>query len=83
MSATCNHINKQKNVPWFFRAEQLASAQNPDKENSSKSRGGSFFKKRTARRAKSLGKDHWDDVIFCVYALYYLPLKFHKHAMFK
>ena len=26
--------------------------------------GGSFFKRRTARRAKSLGKDHWDDVIF-------------------
>ena len=25
---------------------------------------GSFFKRRTARRAKSLGKDHWDDVIF-------------------
>ena len=51
----------------------MALAQNqPEKENQSK-RGGtsSFFKKKTARRAKSLGKDHWDDVIFGRNAAYY------------
>ena len=51
-----------------FRAEQLCLTQNPDKENipgdGKRAQGGSFFKKKTARRAKSLGKDHWDDVIF-------------------
>jgi len=34
-----------------------------NKSNSS-NRSSSFFKKRTAWRAKSLGKDHWDDVVF-------------------
>ena len=51
----------------FCRADELAaSQQNPEKENQPGKRGsgGSFFKKKTARRAKSLGKDHWDDVIF-------------------
>ena len=41
--------------------------QSPDKENvpgKGGRAGGSFFKKKTARRAKSLGKDHWEDVIF-------------------
>ena len=54
-----------KYFPFLFRAEQLALAQHPDKENqpNKPSRGGSFFKKKAARRAKSLGKDHWDDVI--------------------
>ena len=44
-----------------------AAQHTPDKENTptSKSKPGGFFKKKTARRAKSLGKDHWDDVIFC------------------
>ena len=45
----------------------IAEKEQYNKENSpSKSSrgGGSFFKKRTARRAKSLNKDHWDDVIF-------------------
>jgi len=51
----------------------MALAQNQsDKENVPSGRkhgkmgsgGGSFFKRKTARRAKSLGKDHWDDVIF-------------------
>ena len=34
-----------------------------DKENKGSLRGGSFFKKK-ARRAKSLNKDHWQDVVF-------------------
>ncbi|ELU09381.1 hypothetical protein CAPTEDRAFT_221876 [Capitella teleta] len=59
-------------IPNHNRAEQLALAQNLDKDNTdTMSRdpragprsGGSFFKKK-ARRAKSLNKDHWDDVIF-------------------
>ena len=57
----------------FFRADQFAQAQNPaDKEQQSQSQrstGSSFFKKKTARRAKSLGKDHWDEVIFCEYQI--------------
>ena len=59
----------------IFRAEQLAmnSASNGSsggegKENgvvkgSRSFRGGSFFKKK-ARRAKSLNRDHWEDVVF-------------------
>jgi len=31
---------------------------------SKSNRNSSFFKKKTAWRAKSLGKDHWDDAIF-------------------
>ena len=46
----------------------MCLALNPDKENipgdGKRGQGGSFFKKKTARRAKSLGKDHWDDIIF-------------------
>ena len=58
----------------FSRADQFASIQNnPDKENQPKSHrsggGSSFFKKKSARRAKSLGKDHWDEVIFCKYEI--------------
>ena len=64
-------ITSTYEILFYFlcRAEQLALAQHPDKENqpSKPSRGGSFFKKKVARRAKSLGKDHWDDVIFCEY----------------
>ena len=50
----------------FYRAEQLKQAQTIQPEDTSKrsNKGGSFFKKKTARRAKSLGKDHWDDVVF-------------------
>ena len=54
------------------RAQQIVTAQqSSDKENTPLKSGrpvgrqsGSFFKKKVARRAKSLGKDHWDDVIF-------------------
>ena len=50
----------------FYRAEQFKQAQTIQPEDTSKrsNKGGSFFKKKTARRAKSLGKDHWDDVVF-------------------
>ena len=50
----------------LYRAEQLKQAQTIQPEDTSKrsNKGGSFFKKKTARRAKSLGKDHWDDVVF-------------------
>ena len=56
-------------IPNNTRADQFASVQNnPNKENQPKSHrsggGSSFFKKKSARRAKSLGKDHWDEVIF-------------------
>ena len=56
------------------RAEQLARVPTQSESESAPGGGrkhgkagggaGNFFKRRTARRAKSLGKDHWDDVIF-------------------
>jgi len=52
------------------RAEQLAVSQSADKENmpssatKSSNRGSSFFKKKTAWRAKSLGHEHWEDTMF-------------------
>ena len=33
-------------------------------------RGGSFFKKK-ARRAKSLNRDHWEDVVFGEFKLFF------------
>ncbi len=64
--SACNY-----QIIFYFRAEQLALAQSqnaPAEESAKRShRGGSFFKKKTARRAKSLGKDHWDDVVFGMY----------------
>ncbi|KAL8584046.1 hypothetical protein ACOMHN_022386 [Nucella lapillus] len=58
---------KKGTIPNRKKAEFLASAQ---QENSSgrdtlpnKGRG-SLFKRKSARRAKSLGKDHWEEVVF-------------------
>jgi tight junction protein 1 len=56
---------------YYFRAEQLALAQrqrqsrDADKENNAQNKRGSFFRRRSHRRSKSLGKDHWEDIIFC------------------
>nr|QRF78291.1 ZO1 [Terebratalia transversa] len=54
-------------IPNKNRAEQiaLAATQNEQTENVPKPRSrGSFFKRKAERRSKSLGKDHWEDVIF-------------------
>ncbi|KAG1660238.1 Tight junction protein ZO-1 [Nymphon striatum] len=53
-------------IPNKSRAEELAQAQQSraKKDASSSESRGSFFKRRSARRSKSLCKDHWDDVVF-------------------
>ncbi|KAK3595448.1 hypothetical protein CHS0354_003441 [Potamilus streckersoni] len=64
-----NNQETQKGIiPNKNRAEQLilSSQSNTDEEKEitqSKSRG-NLFKRRSARRSKSLSKDHWEDVIF-------------------
>ncbi|XP_053594101.1 tight junction protein ZO-1 isoform X2 [Microplitis demolitor] len=65
-----NNQEVQKGIiPNKVRAEELATAQfNATKKElstSSESRG-SFFRRRRGshRRSKSLGRDHWDDVVF-------------------
>ena len=54
-------------IPNRNRAEELAAEQSTEKnkktESSSEKRG-SFFKRRSARRSKSLSKDHWEEVVF-------------------
>lgn len=54
-------------IPNRNRAEELAAEQNAEKakkpDPSNESRG-SFFKRRSARRSKSLSKDHWEDIVF-------------------
>ena len=48
------------------RAEELKNNQKPEseKENLPARGRGSLFKRKSSRRAKSLGKDHWDEVVF-------------------
>ncbi|CAH1790048.1 unnamed protein product [Owenia fusiformis] len=63
------HSNKetmQGIIPNQTRAEQIHSADNKEgeKENKPSSKGKSSFFKRKARRSKSLGRDHWEEVIF-------------------
>lgn len=60
------------NIGFYFslnRAEQIALNQQQslnDKENAfNKHKTTSLFRRKSARRAKTLGRDHWDDVIFC------------------
>ena len=53
-------------IPNRAKADELAAEENiqrTKKLESSESRG-SFFKRRSARRSKSLNKDHWKDIIF-------------------
>ncbi|XP_013406126.2 tight junction protein ZO-1-like isoform X4 [Lingula anatina] len=64
-----NNQETQKGIiPNKNRADQLAlaSSQNDpsNKENTPGKRRSSFFRRKVERRSKSLGKDHWDDVIF-------------------
>ncbi|XP_076054109.1 zonula occludens-like protein polychaetoid isoform X19 [Oratosquilla oratoria] len=63
-----NNQETQKGViPNKARAEELATAQfNAAKkeQTQSESRGGFFKRRRNSRRSKSLGKDHWEDVVF-------------------
>lgn len=52
----------------IYRADEIMGTQQTseaDKENSPAKVGRGLFKRKTARRSKSLGKDHWEDVIFC------------------
>ncbi|XP_067132749.1 tight junction protein ZO-1-like [Centruroides vittatus] len=52
-------------IPNRNRAEEWAQEQQiqAKKDTASESRG-SFFKRRSARRSKSLSKDHWEDICF-------------------
>lgn len=53
------------NVYLAYRAEQWAQEQqNQAKKDAASESRGSFFKRRSARRSKSLSKDHWEDVVF-------------------
>ncbi|KAH9508486.1 hypothetical protein Btru_055324, partial [Bulinus truncatus] len=58
--------NKKGSIPNSKTAEILKAQQSEDnnKENFPNRGRGSLFKRKTSRRSKSLGKDHWDDVIF-------------------
>ncbi|XP_034234792.1 tight junction protein ZO-1-like isoform X3 [Thrips palmi] len=64
-----NNTEVQKGIiPNKARAEELATAQfnASKKEQSTSESRGSFFRRRrnSHRRSKSLGRDHWDDVVF-------------------
>ncbi|XP_036148879.1 tight junction protein ZO-2 isoform X2 [Monomorium pharaonis] len=64
-----NNQEVQKGIiPNKARAEELATAQfnATKKEMSASESRGSFFRRRrnSHRRSKSLGRDHWDDVVF-------------------
>ncbi|XP_042862802.1 tight junction protein ZO-1-like isoform X13 [Penaeus japonicus] len=63
-----NNQETQKGIiPNKARAEELATAQfNAAKkeQTQSESRSGFFKRRRNSRRSKSLGKDHWEDVVF-------------------
>ncbi|KAJ8688528.1 hypothetical protein QAD02_024323 [Eretmocerus hayati] len=64
-----NNQEVQKGIiPNEARAEELATAQfnATKKELSANESRGSFFRRRRGshRRSKSLGRDHWDDVVF-------------------
>lgn len=64
-----NNQEVQKGIiPNKARAEELATAQfnATKKEMSASENRGSFFRRRKSshRRSKSLGRDHWDDVVF-------------------
>ncbi|XP_065163753.1 tight junction protein ZO-1 isoform X5 [Atheta coriaria] len=64
-----NHQEVQKGIiPNKARAEELATAQfnATKKEMSANESRGSFFRRRRSsnRRSKSLGKEHWDDILF-------------------
>ncbi|KAJ8915042.1 hypothetical protein NQ315_016017 [Exocentrus adspersus] len=64
-----NNQEVQKGIiPNKSRAEELATAQfnATKKEMSANESRGSFFKRRRSsnRRSKSLGKEHWDDILF-------------------
>ncbi|KAK4874165.1 hypothetical protein RN001_013525 [Aquatica leii] len=64
-----NNQQGQKGIiPNKSRAEELATAQfnATKKEMSANESRGSFFRRRrnSNRRSKSLGKEHWDDILF-------------------
>ncbi|XP_044740430.1 tight junction protein ZO-1 isoform X5 [Chrysoperla carnea] len=64
-----NNQEVQKGIiPNKARAEELATAQfnATKKEMSANESRGSFFRRRRSsnRRSKSLGKEHWDDILF-------------------
>ncbi|XP_064596394.1 tight junction protein ZO-1-like [Liolophura sinensis] len=63
-----NSQESQKGIiPNKNRAEALAASQIPnhsEKENTPTRSRGSLFRRKAGRRAKSLGRDHWEDVIF-------------------
>ncbi|ESO89732.1 hypothetical protein LOTGIDRAFT_234130 [Lottia gigantea] len=58
---------KKGTLPNTHKAEticQYQQQQNNDKENFPNKGRGSLFRRKAARRAKSLGKDHWEELIF-------------------
>ncbi|GAB6031940.1 hypothetical protein CHUAL_010327 [Chamberlinius hualienensis] len=61
-----NQETQKGSIPNQARAEELATQQfnNAKKELVVESSRGSFFKRRSAKRSKSLSKEHWDDVVF-------------------
>lgn len=69
-------VGQRLNLPNLFKmiffflnsAEQLflsTTQTESEKENTPTKSRSLIFKRKSARRSKSLGKDHWEDVIFC------------------
>lgn len=66
-AANLNHICMHFLI-FFFSAEQIflsTTHTEAEKENTPTKSRSLLFKRKAARRSKSLGKDHWEDVIFC------------------
>ncbi|XP_076324782.1 tight junction protein ZO-1-like isoform X4 [Tachypleus tridentatus] len=60
-----NHEVQKGVIPNSSKAEKLAQQQQSQrKKDSSVESRGSFFKRKGARRSKSLSKDHWEEVMF-------------------
>ncbi|XP_076439288.1 tight junction protein ZO-1-like isoform X2 [Babylonia areolata] len=67
---------KKGTIPNRKKAESLASSQQEttNSRDTLPNKGrGSLFKRKSARRAKSLGKDHWEEVIFSGLATKFPP----------
>ncbi|XP_022249412.1 tight junction protein ZO-1-like [Limulus polyphemus] len=60
-----NHEIEKGVIPNSSRAEELAQKKQYQSKKDSSSEGrGSFFKRRSARRSKSLSKDYWEEIMF-------------------
>nr|QRF78316.1 ZO1 [Euperipatoides kanangrensis] len=60
-----NQETQKGTIPNMIRAQELAKTQHANGSTTpTKESRGSFFKRRSARRTKSLNKEYWDEVVF-------------------